>query len=164
MPSELDRLREENAILRSKLLAIEGLCPFCKQNPAPLLCDAYLGMEVDPAHLPEHRYFKSDGESYTCDLMICEECRTQGAAIFFNGGDDPADHEIFVPDFCPIHHGCELLGEMLPRITKEDADVWRRRATIAVEMGAWRVVPPRPVDVSPPDRPRGNGPQPPKAA
>jgi hypothetical protein len=149
------KLREENAVLHHKLMSVQNICPFCKENQADLLCDAVIGIEgyiAGPALNEKdrrgHRYFKGLGsELYTCDMAICESCREHGTPIFF-GGHELKDHSIFVPDFCPIHHNSNSFGNAkdVGPLLESEAVAWRNRAKIAVQMDSWKKVSPYPTD------------------
>jgi len=140
------------------------VCVFCKKNITELVCDATIGHEAvvlrENKDGSRHRLIGSDGERFTCDLPVCEMCRTQGSAIFFSGSCDisfvchdgfsDVDVEggpgVFVPDLCPIHKGDEPVGEHLRKqgftwaITKSEAEAWRRQTLMLLEAGKRELV------------------------
>jgi hypothetical protein len=111
-------------------------CVFCGISLTDLVCDAPIGFEcaqyVEPVEenlfnkkaTPGRRVMDSKSEMFTCDLPVCEVCRTQGEPIFICGPMDTfficangtcesdGGSEAFVPDLCPIHKGAPSLGSL----------------------------------------------------
>ena len=140
-----------------KVLTHQGdfeTCLFCGKNVTDLVCDAPIGFEMAGYKEPVvgtpftkpvdgYRYLDRNSEMFTCDLPVCESCRTLGNAIFFCGSnpigeDDPNDPRgIFVPDLCPLHRDAPALGTKFRNkvITKEEAQAWRAQAQMMIEAG-----------------------------
>jgi hypothetical protein len=145
-------------------------CVFCGIALTDLVCDAPIGFEcaqyIEPIEenlfnkkaTPGRRVMDSKSEMLTCDLPVCEVCRTQGQPIFFCGTMDVSftcgngtcestgGSEVFVPDLCPIHKGAPSLGSLCtsadPRdeklgwvITKDEAVAWRQQALMLIAAG-----------------------------
>ena len=145
-------------------------CVFCGIALTDLVCDAPIGFEcaqfIEPVEenlfnkkaTPGRRVTDSKSEMFTCDLPVCEVCRTQGEPIFICGPMDTfficangtcesdGGSEAFVPDLCPIHKGAPSLGSLQtaadPRdeklgwaITKDEAVAWRQQALMLIAAG-----------------------------
>ena len=98
-----------------------GGCVFCGRA-ATRLCDFNIGFEIDETHT-RWPCCKSDGESYTCDAPLCEQCRTVVGMTTITGV--PTD-----VDYCPFH--VKLKGNYIARpMTKHEAErlriaAWKR--------------------------------------
>ena len=129
-------------------------CIFCGKNVTDLVCDAPIGFEMAGYKEPVlktpftkavdgYRYLDSKSQMFTCDLPVCEDCRTQGSAIFFCGSEPPDGHDetdprgVFVPDLCPMHRDAPSLGTEGRNkvITKEEAQAWRSQTRMMIENG-----------------------------
>jgi hypothetical protein len=88
------------------------LCPFCRTNPATLLCDFVIGYKVP-----------GRDEIFTCDRLICEDCATVSSTIFIDG---PKLRRVEHRHLCPQCKGVPDRG--IIQITKAEAE--RQRATM----------------------------------
>ncbi len=117
------------------------VCIFCGKNVTDLVCDAPIGFEWtgDTAWPRGKRTLSSiKARMFTCDLPVCEGCRTTGATIFDIGG--PGEH--FVPDICPLHQQePHVKGRRATKIiiTEEEAEAWRRHSRMLIEVGNIRL-------------------------
>ena len=120
-------------------------CVFCGKSLTDLVCDAPIGFEVagykeptmpnifNKESTPGYRFIDSKSEMFTCDLPVCEGCRTQGSAIFMCGEKS----EILVPDLCPLHRERgPLSGNNKMRVlTTDEVVAWRQRALMMLAAG-----------------------------
>lgn len=139
-------------------------CVFCGKSLTNLVCDAPIGFEMAGYKEPVvanlfnknsssgYRYVDGKSRMFTCDIPVCESCRTQGEPIFFCGGDvsfacgggdceTNGGSEVFVPDLCPLHKGASSLGSIRDRVITEDESVaWRQRTLMLISEGKIKLV------------------------
>jgi hypothetical protein len=127
--------------IKKRLLPVAKLCAYC-QNEGALLCDRVIGFEKKGVAIVPSRFIKDagvtkpteydyigfDSEMFTCDLLICNDCRTQGAPKFFCGQDGA----VVIPDYCKEHakQGEVPLNEMV--MTHVQAQVIRNRMRMRI--------------------------------
>jgi len=124
------------------------LCIFCGKIVTDLVCDAVIGFEwtaTGEIRGEKYRAIGSDSTLLTCDLPVCEDCRSLGSSIIFCGEEG----SIFTPDLCPLHAQARAIQEddadhRTPIITKEEAEAWRRRTRMLIEAGRIDEAMPRP--------------------
>lgn len=159
----IKRLMEENAALRARFISLENICPFCKERESGLLCDVTIGLECTVQSGTDLRgdkwekrqYVGMEGAIYTCDMMICDQCRTQGSPVFFNGGEywhikyedgsSDGSESIVWPDYCPMHSSVEWINSGGGAITEEEAIQWRNHAKMALQLDSWKKIDPFPI-------------------
>ena len=120
--SALSDCPEEVRDAATEAIAEIGGCVFCGRA-ASRLCDFVLGHEIDETH-KKWPVCKSDGEMFTCDAPLCEQCRKVVGMTTITG----------VPtaiDYCP-HHSANHFKEYCGRpMTLHEAErlriaVWKR--------------------------------------
>lgn len=114
------------------LFDTSGLCPFCKERPATLLCDYVIGfywsgeMGLDPKTGKEWRVIaREEAEMFTCDRPICRACATIEGSFFASG----KSHFTDTTDLCPQCVGSdrsELKAISREEAKAERARLWRR--------------------------------------
>jgi len=133
-----DTLEEIRVRVENFYLSLSERCVHCS-NKGVFLCDYVIGLEKAGTAIVPSRFIKDvgvtkpieydyttlDSEMFTCDRLICADCRTQGRPEFYCGKDGT----IFVPDYCKEHADCQPhwteLREMV--MTAEQAQVIRNR-------------------------------------
>lgn len=98
-----------------------GGCAFCGRA-ATRLCDFTIGYEIDETHT-KWPCCKSDGECFTCDAPLCEQCREVVGMTTITGVPTAIDH-------CPYHVKISTAYRRRP-MTKHEAErlrivAWKR--------------------------------------
>lgn len=135
---------EETIARKIAEAATNPVCPFCKSNPATLLCDFLIGFlwsgEILPSHIgitlsdgrhssipnPNGDHYRvvegRTPEMFTCDRPICRECAKHIGNIFFSGKDSGVETR----DHCP-QCSEDTQEEDLNPITKIEATELRKK-------------------------------------
>lgn len=119
--TDLSSLPEELRDSATEAIAELGGCVFCGRA-ATLLCDFVLGFEIDETHT-KWPACKSDGECFTCDAPLCEQCRAVAGMTTITGVPTAIDH-------CPFHARTRDAYRSKP-MTKHEAErlriaAWKR--------------------------------------
>jgi hypothetical protein len=119
--TDLSDLPEAVRDSANEAIADFGGCAYCGRA-ATILCDFYLGGEIDETHTKWPCY-KSDGEPFTCDAPLCEQCRVVVGMTTITGVPTAIDH-------CPYHARINDAYHARP-MTKHEAErlrivAWKR--------------------------------------